>query len=1255
MRSRICSSSIITTAIAAFLGYTEAMSAAPGMSLLHSTFEQQTTQGQTRFYWSGGGAGIVLEPGGNIRIQSTAASSLIMRFPGANACSTPQGEVSGMVPVRYYTESSPEGVERPHFGRVRYRDLYPGIDLIFHVDRGSLEFDLELAPGADPDLIRMHYETASARLIPNGEIRAQSGDLTVFQKPPVVHQVVNGTVVPIATHYVLRDTGAFGVRLDRYNPALPLTIDPVLTISSVVGGQGYDVAYAMGVDASGSIYVAGETDSLTFWGTGRRSNRDAFVMKLNSTGSTILYATYLGGSGLDSARGIAVDSAGNAYIVGTTNSTNFPATSGAVGKSNAGFEDAFVFKLSSNGSIVYSTMVGSSGSDLGLGIAADGSGNAYITGQTTGSFPVTTSAFQTTYRGNTNCYVAKLNATASALVYSTYLGGSSQNICRGIAVDASGNAYLAGVTYSTDFPIQGGVQSALRGSADAFVAKLNPAGSALVYSTFLGGDGFDEANAITVDPSGAAYVAGDTGSWNFPVTSGAYQSANKGGYDAFVVKLAPAGNVLNFATLLGGNYADAAYAVAVDSAGRTFIAGHSNSFDLPVQQAAQGSIGGMFDGFTAAFDPTGSTLLYSSYIGGSGDDHAYAIAATAGKKVYAAGSTQSQNFPGATRTTTYGDTDLFVVEVVGTWPDLPVSVSVNPSSITLLANQTQQFTATVSNTTNTAVTWSISPSVGTISTTGFYTAPSTIGGTQPVTVTAVSQSDGVSAGTAAITLSSGASGTTVQFVKLDTTTQGSWKGVYGSDGYNVVDNAVSYPSYVTPMVSGALDWVWAATTTDVRALQQASGTQRIATTWYTFDTMIIDLPFVGSQVRQVAVYSVDWDVLGRGEKAEILDVNNNVLDSRSATSLTGGVWFIWKISGHVRLRVTRTAGLTAIVGGLFFDTPGTQTTPTAQFVALDTTTQGSWKGLYGTDGYNIIDGSNNYPGYVTPTASGALDYVWEPNTTDARGLQQGGTSIQRIASAWYTFDTMTIDLPFTDSQSHQFAMYSVDWDRLGRGERVEMLDVNNNVLDTQTVTNFTNGVWLVWKVTGHVRLRVTRTAGLTAVISGLFFSTAAQVAPTAQFVKLDTATQGSWKGVYGTTGYNIIDNAISYPSFVLPTATGALDYVWQSGVPDVRGLQQAGASTQRIASAWYTFDTMTIDLPFIDSQTHQFAMYALDWDLLGRGQRIDILDVNNNVLDSRTLTNFTGGVWLVWNVGGHVRVRLTKTAGLTAVVSGLFF
>lgn len=1108
---------------------------------------------------------------------------------------------------------------------------------------------------------------------------------------------------------------------------------PVLNFTTTLGAQGYEAAYGIAVDAAGYIYVAGETDSLGFSSSGRRSSRDAFVAKLDPSGSTIVYLTYFGGSGTDGARAIAVDSAGSAYVAGVTNSPDFPITSGAAGGRNAGLEDAFIVKLDPSGAVLYSTMLGSAGSDQAAAIAVDALGNAYIAGQTNGSFPTTSGALQTHFRGGTDCFVAKLSANGGTLLYSTLLGGSGIDSCRGIAVDSAGNAYVTGVTYSSDFPLQSALQTALKGSANAFVAKLNASGSALIYSTFFGGGSFDEANAIALDWSGAAYIAGDTTSWNFPTTPGAPQTLLKGDYDAFVVKLSPAGDAAVYSTLVGGSNRDAANAIAVDAYGRAVISGMTASVDLPQQQPVQASAGGSMDAFTAVVDSSGSSLILSSYLGGSGDDRALAVATAPGNRIYLAGFTQSPDFPSARAgAVTAGNADVFVTEI---WfPAQVLTVTVAPPAATLSAGQTIQFTAAIANAANPGVVWSVSPAVGSITPDGWYTAPSTVTVATAVTVTATSVVDRTTQGTALVSLVITPPGPTARFVKLDTATQGSWKSVYGADGFNVINNAVVNPVFVTAAPSGNLSYTWAASTTDPRGLQQVAQSQRVAGVWYTSGSFSVDLPAHSAQTYQLAVYCLDWDNIGRVETLDILDASGNVLDSRTISNFSGGVWAVWTVSGHVQLRVTRVSGLNAVMSGLFFsavgpkevavamapqsavlsagqtqqftamvmnstntvvnwsispgagsiDATGLYTAPatipsqqpamvtatsqadgrawatatitllgaaTAQFAKVDTTTQGAWKGVYGTEGYNLISHAVNYPAYVTPTPAGSSNYLWSATTTDPRALQQVNATWLRVAGVWYAHDSFTVDLPFSGTQLHQLAVYCLDWDSLGRSQALDILDANNNVLDSRSVSGFRNGVWLVWNVGGHVQLRVTRTGPTNAVISGIFFSPGGS----AHFAQLDTATQGTWQGIYGGDGYNVIGNAVAYPASVAPSPSGNLAYTWAAGTQDSRALQQTAAPGQRIAGVWYSSSQFVIDLPFSDAQLHELAVYCLDWDNIQRSETLEILDANNNVLDSRSLSSFAAGVWAVWNVSGHVQLRVRRTAGVNAVISGLFF
>ncbi len=516
--------------------------------------------------------------------------------------------------------------------------------------------------------------------------------------------------------------------------------------------------------------------------------------------------------------------------------------------------------------------------------------------------------------------------------------------------------------------------------------------------------------------------------------------------------------------------------------------------------------------------------------------------------------------------------------------------------------------------------------------------------------------------TATVTLTVVQSNGQATFVKTDTTTQGTWMGTYGADGYNVVGattNNPKYPSYATVTASGYSTYTWSANTTDVRGLQNPSGSGRIAAAWYG-SSFTVDVNLTDGNAHDLALYAVDWDNHGRSEKITITNANTGAtLDTETLSSFVNGIYDVWSISGHVKITISTLAGGNALLNGLFFGTPTPSPTPTATatFDDTDTATQGSWMGTYGNDGYNVVGATTknpNYPSYATVTASGYLTYTWSSNTTDVRGLQNPSGS-GRIAAAWYSSSSFTIDVNITDGNAHKIAFYAVDWDSHGRSEKITITNANTGtVLDTETLSSFVNGAYEVWTVSGHVKITITSLTGGNALLNGLFFTPTT----TAAFLKTDTTTEGTWMGVYGTNGYNVVGATTknpNYPSYATVTASGYLTYTWSSNTTDVRGLQNPSGSG-RIAAAWYSATSFTVDLNITDGNFHNIALYAVDWDNHGRSEKITITNANTGAtLDTETLSSFVHGAYEVWRVSGHVKITITSLTGGNALLNGLFF
>jgi hypothetical protein len=572
------------------------------------------------------------------------------KLVGANPSARIVGEDQQISLTNYFVGNDPGKWHSsiPNYARARYRSLYPGIDLIYYGHHGSLEYDWVVSPGADPKQIRLTFDGAQrVRIDKQGDLVVRLGENEYRHKKPVVYQEAAGKRIEVAGTWFLHGKEA-RFRIGSYDRGQTLVIDPVLIYSTYIGGSLSDFANAIAVDKLGNTYITGGTGSTDFRTASPlqpalKGVEDVFVTKINANGSGIVYSTFLGGGGPDEGKGIAVDGSGNAYVTGSAGSFDFP-MAGAIQGTWGGSGDVFVTKLNATGSaLVYSTYLGGNAIDDGRGIAVDPAGNAYVVGITFSSNFPTVNPFQAAKGAQQDAFVAKINPGGTAWVYATYLGGNAVDEGYGIAADASGNAYVTGYTGSTNFPLQSPYRSSNAASVDAFVTKLNPAGSALVYSTYLGGSATDYGTAIAVDSSGSAYVTGIVDSTDFPVVN-PMQLHFAGADDAFVTKFNPAGSALVYSTYLGGGSEDQAYGLAIDPAGNAWVTGRTNSSDFPLTNAIQVTRTA-FDMFVTELNAAGTARLFSTFVGGSGSESGLGIAADGRGNIHVAGGTPSTDFP----------------------------------------------------------------------------------------------------------------------------------------------------------------------------------------------------------------------------------------------------------------------------------------------------------------------------------------------------------------------------------------------------------------------------------------------------------------------------------------------------------------------------------------------------------------------------------------------------------------------------------
>jgi hypothetical protein len=569
-----------------------------------------------------------------------------VRFLGANPAVSIAGSEPLAAKVNFFLGKGSWKTDVPTYSKVVYHGLYPGIDMTYGGFGRQVKSEFLVAAGADPALIRLQY-SEPVSLDAQGNLI--SGDL--FQEAaPEIYQQAGTRRMKIAGRYRLLDPHTVGFEIGFYDTSLPLVIDPTVSYCSYLGGSSTTAITGIALDSSANLYMTGWTDSLNFpidgaYQAANAGSVNVIVAKLSAAGTGLLYATYIGGNATDKAAAIAVDNLGQAYITGSTTSANFPLVSSNKA-TLGGSATAFVLKLNATGNaLLYSGYLGGTTWEVGTAIAVDSSYNAYIAGDTQSPNFPTKNGTQPTIGGNTDAFITKLNPTGG-YAFSTFLGGVGNEHAGGIAVDSLGDIFVAGGTGSSNFPVVSALQASLAGTQNAFVTKIGYT-QTIGFSTYLGGAGgtLQQANAIALDSAGNPYVAGVTNSVSFPVTSGAFQRALNGEQSAFVTKLTATGSTMVYSTYLGGDVSDWAAGIAVSAAGNAYVAGWTSSVNFPQASPVQAAFGGLTDAFISEFNFAGNGLLFSTYYGGSGSDSINAIALDANANIFAAGQTASANLP----------------------------------------------------------------------------------------------------------------------------------------------------------------------------------------------------------------------------------------------------------------------------------------------------------------------------------------------------------------------------------------------------------------------------------------------------------------------------------------------------------------------------------------------------------------------------------------------------------------------------------
>lgn len=556
-------------------------------------------------------------------------------------------------------------INAPDYKIISYSNVYDGIDVHYYSVDKNLKYDFYVNPGADINQIQMQCEGVNNISVnTKGELLIHTKWGILIEQIPESYQIINGKKKQIKIGYKIVDSNCFGFKINSpINKAYPIIIDPInlewSTFTSNASGSMGGYLYDMCIDNSGNVYATGWFSNgfpatPGVYSATLNGNTDAYIMKLNSTGTNLIFATYIGGSMGETSMGITTDATGNIYITGNTASNNYPTTTGTYNNIFSGVKDVFVTKVNSTGTaLIYSTYVGGTGDESGYKIAVNASGDAFVAGIALNGFPTTPGAYDNTFNGGGgDAFCFRLNAAGSALVYSTYIGGVILDKAFYVAINSSDEAHITGVTFSNNFPTTtGAFDVSHNGSSDIFITKLNSSGTALVYSTYLGGSAAEEAYVICLNSAGETFVTGFTSSPNLPVTPGCYDATyNAGTWDSFVAKLNANGSALGYCTYLGGaTERETSYGIAVNSSGEAFVTGYTGASDFPVTSCALANTNGaQFDIYVCKFDATGSSLLYSTVIGGEENDYynpRIAISGPCEDEVYVGFTTHSRLFP----------------------------------------------------------------------------------------------------------------------------------------------------------------------------------------------------------------------------------------------------------------------------------------------------------------------------------------------------------------------------------------------------------------------------------------------------------------------------------------------------------------------------------------------------------------------------------------------------------------------------------